>query len=228
MMTTTTTTTYNNNTTTQRKRAPEEEEDARAKEEERQRERWSYHVAGALFRKHKGMIRAANALFGTPEWVCPDLVATWFMQEEELDVTRHEALAEECLDDARAHAKCKGQALPPLECLPRGILESEALEPYLKRWKRDNEAAAAAAAEAAPTRARCAYPIMMDERMRVCCFSRARCALAARVFLSFSSTVCSYCTCCHCTCCRCTCCNCTCNKNKDYKRPQLPPIHKLP
>jgi hypothetical protein len=36
------------------------------------------------------------------------------------------------------------------------------LEPYLKRWKRDNNnsAAAAAAAAAAPTRAHCAYPLM--------------------------------------------------------------------
>jgi type VII secretion ATPase EccA len=69
------------------------------------------------------------------------------------------ALVEECLDDARAHAKRKGRSLPPLEDLPCGILESEALEPYLKRWKRDIAAAAAAAA-AAPTRARCAYPRM--------------------------------------------------------------------
>ncbi len=75
------------------------------------------------------------------------------------DVTRFAAMAEECLDDARAHAKRKGRALPPLEYLPCGILESEALEPYLKRWKRDIAAAAAAAA-AAPTRARCAYYLM--------------------------------------------------------------------
>jgi hypothetical protein len=82
------------------------------------------------------------------------------MPQHAADVTRHAALAEECLDDARAHAKRKeGRALPPLEYLPRGILESEALEPYLKRWKRDNAAAAAAAA-AAPTRAHCAYPLM--------------------------------------------------------------------
>jgi hypothetical protein len=67
-------------------------------------------------------------------------------------VTRNTALAEECLDDARAHAKRKGRALPPLEYLPRGILECEGLEPYLKRWKRDDAAAAAAA----PTRARAA------------------------------------------------------------------------
>jgi hypothetical protein len=83
----------------------------------------------------------------------------WFMPQHAADVTRHAALAEECLDNARAHAKRKGRSLPPLEYLPRGILESEALEPYLKRWKRDNAAAAAAAA-AAPTRARCAYRLM--------------------------------------------------------------------
>ncbi len=78
----------------------------------------------------------------------------WFMPQHAADVTRHAALAEECLDDARAHAKRKGRSLPPLEYLPRGILESEALEPYLKRWKRDiiNDAAAAAAAAAAPRR----------------------------------------------------------------------------
>ncbi len=59
----------------------------------------------------------------------------------------------------RAHAKRKGRALPPLEYLPCCILESAAMEPYLKRWKCDNDAAAAAAA-AAPTRAHCAYPLM--------------------------------------------------------------------
>jgi hypothetical protein len=65
-------------------------------------------------------------------------------------------MAEECLDDARAHAKRKGCRPIPLEYLPRGILESEA--PYLKRWKRDNDEAAVAAV--APTRARCAYRLM--------------------------------------------------------------------
>jgi hypothetical protein len=101
-------------------------------------------------------VRAAHALLWTPGWVEPDLVSMWFMQQHAADVTRHAALAEQCLDDARAHAKRKGLSLPPLEYLPRGILESEALEPYLKRWKRDiiNDAAAA------PTRAHCAYPLM--------------------------------------------------------------------
>ena len=155
----TNTITITNNTTTQRKRALSEE-DARAKKEERQRDCWSYRVNDALFRKTKRMVLAANALFGTPEWVYPDLSAVWFWAEDDQDVTRRAAVVEECLDDARAHAKRKGRALPPLEYLPRGILESEALEPYLKRWKRD-DAAAISAAAAAPTRARCAYPLMM-------------------------------------------------------------------
>ena len=133
MMTTTTTTPYNNNsTTTQRKRAPEGE-GARAKEE-RQRDYWSDRVTGALFRQLKRKVRAANAVFGTPQWVRYDPEATWFTASCALDVTRHAALVEECLDDARAHAKkCKKgrEALPPLEFLPCGILESEALEPYL-------------------------------------------------------------------------------------------------
>ena len=116
-------------------------------------------MTDALFRQMKRKIRAANALFGTPEWAPIDVCRTWFMLHHKEDVTRNAALAEECLDDARAHAKRKGRSLPPLEYLPSGILESEALEPYLKRWKRDLNAAAAAAA-AAPTRARCAYHLM--------------------------------------------------------------------
>ena len=112
---------------------------------------------GALFRRMKRNVLAANALFGTPAYVEPDM--RYFTASEELEVTRHAALVEECLDEARAHAKRKGRALPPLESLPCGILESAALEPYLKRWTRDIAAAAAAAA-AAPTRARCAYTLM--------------------------------------------------------------------
>ena len=114
-------------------------------------------MTNALFRRMKRNALAANALFGTPAWVEPDM--RYFTPTEEREVTRHASLVEECLDEARAYAKRKGRSLPPLEYLPSGILESEALEPYLKRWKRDNAAAAAAAA-AAPTRARCAYHLM--------------------------------------------------------------------
>jgi hypothetical protein len=144
------TSTHNTDTNiAQRKRAPEQEE--------RLRDCWSYHVNGAIIRRMKRNVLAANALFGTPEWVDPDM--RWFMASEEQEVTHHAALAEKCLDEARAHAKRKGWRATPLEFLPRGILESEALEPYLKRWKRD-DAAAAAAAAATPTQARCAYPMM--------------------------------------------------------------------
>ncbi len=150
MTTTTNTNATNTNTAQQKKRTP--------REEERLRDRWEDRVVGALFRNLKREVRASNALLGTPGW---DLVSMWFMPQQAADVTRHAALAEECLDNARAHAKRKGRALPPLEYLSCGILESEALEPYLKRWKRDNDAAAAAAARAAaPTRARCAYRLM--------------------------------------------------------------------
>ncbi len=149
-------TTTNNNTTNitntiaqqGKKRTPEEKERL-------MRNRWEDRVTDALFRQLKRKVHAANALFGTPEWVSIDETPTWFMLHHEEDVTRNVALAEECLDDARAHAKRKGRALPPLEYLPRCILECEGLEPYLKRWKRD-DAAAAAAAAAAPTRTRAA------------------------------------------------------------------------
>jgi hypothetical protein len=99
------TTTHNNTdiNTAQRKRT--------AEQEERLCNRWGNRVVGALFRKLKREVRAANALFGTLEWVFPDLVAMWFMPGEEADVTRHAALAEECLNDARAHAKRKERAL---------------------------------------------------------------------------------------------------------------------
>ncbi len=151
MMTTTTT---NTNTTNTNNNAQQQQQ--------RMRDRWEDCVTDALFRKLKREVRASHdaLLLRTPSgWVEPDLVSMWFMQQQAADVTRHAALVEECLDDARAHTKRKGRSLPPLENLPSGILESEALEPYLKRWKRDLNAAAAAAATA-PTRAHCVYPLM--------------------------------------------------------------------
>ncbi len=144
--TTSTTSTTSTNTAQQRtKRTPEQQG-------RWLRDCWWNRVHGALFKRMKRNALAANALFGTPGWVEPDM--QYFMAEEEREVTSHAALVEECLDDARAHAKRKSWRPIPLEYLPSGILESEALEPYLKRWKRDNDAAAAAAA-AAPTRAHC-------------------------------------------------------------------------
>ena len=153
MLTTTTTTTTNTNTTTN----TQNDNNNTAQQQQRLRDRWEDRVHSALFRRMRRNVRAANALFGTPAYVEPDM--RYFTASEEREVTRHASLVEECLDEARAYAKRKGRSLPPLEYLPSGILESEALEPYLKRWKRDIAAAAAAAA-AAPTRARCAYPLM--------------------------------------------------------------------
>jgi hypothetical protein len=148
MMITTTTTNTNTNNTAQQ-------------QEQRMRDRWEDRVTDALFRKLKREVRARShddaLLLGTPGRVEPDLlVSMWFMPQQATDVTRHAALVEECLDDASARTKRKGRSLPPLEYLLSCILESEALGPYLKRWKRDLNAAAAAA----PTRARCAYPLM--------------------------------------------------------------------
>ncbi len=63
-----TTTTNNTNTNTnintaqqQKKRTPEEQE-------ERLSYCWSYRVNGAIIRRIKRNVRAANALWGTPEW----------------------------------------------------------------------------------------------------------------------------------------------------------------
>jgi hypothetical protein len=52
-----------------------------------------------------------------------------------ISVTCKAALVEECLKDARAVATSAGEKLPWLECLPKGIRESERLEAHLKRWK---------------------------------------------------------------------------------------------
>jgi hypothetical protein len=52
-----------------------------------------------------------------------------------ISVTCKAALVEECLKDARAAAKSAGEKLPWLECLPKGICESERLAAHLKRWE---------------------------------------------------------------------------------------------
>ncbi len=127
---TTTTTTNTNTTTTTTNTNTQNNNTAQQQQQQQQqmrlRDRWEDRVTDALFRQLKRKVRAANALFGTPEWVSVTPDATWFMLHHEEDVTRHATLAEECLDDARAHAKKReGRALPPLEYLPRGILESE-------------------------------------------------------------------------------------------------------
>jgi hypothetical protein len=50
-------------------------------------------------------------------------------------VTRKAALVEECLSEARALAKSKGEKLPWLECLSKGICDSGRLAAHLRRWK---------------------------------------------------------------------------------------------
>jgi hypothetical protein len=52
-----------------------------------------------------------------------------------ISVTCKAALVKECLKDARAAAKSAGEKLPWLECLPKGIRESERLAAHLKRWE---------------------------------------------------------------------------------------------
>jgi hypothetical protein len=50
-------------------------------------------------------------------------------------VTRKAALVEECLSEARALAKSKGEKLPWFDCLPKGICDSARLAAHLRRWK---------------------------------------------------------------------------------------------
>ncbi len=49
-------------------------------------------------------------------------------------VTCKAALVEECLSKACTLAKSRGEKLPWLECLPKGIRESERLAAHLRRW----------------------------------------------------------------------------------------------
>ncbi len=60
-----------------------------------------------------------------------------FHADFEESVTKLELLVEECLDDVCARAKRGGweQLEQQIEFLPKGVLESAALEPYLTRWK---------------------------------------------------------------------------------------------
>jgi hypothetical protein len=122
MMLTTTTNNINtniSNTAQQRKkRTPEEQE-------ERQRDCLWNRVNGALFKRMKRNLLAANALFGTPEWVEPDM--RFFTASEEREVTRHAALVEECLDEASAHAKRKGW-----RPIPSSICQAASSGP--RRW----------------------------------------------------------------------------------------------
>jgi hypothetical protein len=50
-------------------------------------------------------------------------------------VTRRAALVKECLQEARALARSKGETLPWLECLPSGIRTSKRLVLFMKRWE---------------------------------------------------------------------------------------------
>jgi hypothetical protein len=77
----------------------------------------------------------------------------FFHLSRDLEVMRLAQLVEECLDDVREREQQRGWA--PLvqhrkECLPEGILESAAMQPYLRLWAAADAAAdAAAAVEAA-------------------------------------------------------------------------------
>jgi hypothetical protein len=74
MLTTTTTTTTNTNTTTTTTtNTTNTKNNNTAQQQERLRDRWENRVTNALFRRMKRNALAANALFGTPAWVEPDM-----------------------------------------------------------------------------------------------------------------------------------------------------------
>ncbi len=68
-------------------------------------------------------------------------------------VTRQTRLVEKCLDDVHEHVQKRGWAALAQHwkvCLPKGVLVSAAMPPYLRRWvAADAAAEASAAVEAA-------------------------------------------------------------------------------
>jgi uncharacterized protein (DUF4415 family) len=63
-----------------------------------------------------------------------DWSAHVFDPKRAVSVRYKAALVEECLSKVRAVAKSTGEKLPWLECLPKGIRESERLAAHLRRW----------------------------------------------------------------------------------------------
>ena len=134
-----------------KKEKPAEEEERRAKEK-----KWEDRIESAQHRAfkrvHAAMMEekveeramALRARLGNPS-------AMWFAPASEHEVTRQVLLVEECLDDVRARAvRCGWAPLAPhwRACLPKGILWSAAMQPYLRRWAAAD--AAAASVEATP------------------------------------------------------------------------------
>ena len=159
LLTTTTTTTATNNYNKVdamvavegegKKEKPAEEEERRAKEK-----KWEDRIESAQHRAfkrvHAAMMEekveeramALRARLGNPS-------VMWFAPASEHEVTRQVRLVEECLDDVRARAvRCGWAPLAPhwRACLPKGILRSAAMQPYLRRWAAADDAAAAEAA----------------------------------------------------------------------------------
>ena len=134
-----------------RERAEEARDEAR-------RDKWIDRLESAQFRALKRARAAAEeetdaARAAAMRARLGNGLETIFLVREEREVTRLAPLVEECLDDVRARAVQRGWApLAPhwKRCLPKGVLASAALQPYLRRWAADDDDAAAAAVEAAP------------------------------------------------------------------------------
>jgi hypothetical protein len=101
-------------------------------------------------------LAAMHVQFDSPHKVCSHA-------RFEQSVTALASLVEECLDDMCARlkrAKRAGWRAPAqqIEFLPKGVLESAALEPYLKHWRRHETPPGTCAAP--EPRARFAYLTM--------------------------------------------------------------------
>ena len=170
MLTTTTTTATNNNkvdamvdaavvaVVVDGKKEKAEEEERRAKKKWEDRIESAQHRA--FKRVHAAMMEekveeramALRARLGNPS-------VMWFAPASEHEVTRQVRLVEECLDDVRARAvRCGWAPLAPhwRACLPKGILRSAAMQPYLRRWAAADDAEAEAAEAAAEAEAEAA------------------------------------------------------------------------
>jgi hypothetical protein len=125
-----------------------------AEEEEAMRDDWDARLENAQLRafkrKHAATMAEPDTAKRAALWAQLDTPRKlWFNADLERSVTKQAPLVIECLDDVRARAR--RPLAPRLPFLPRCILESAALAPYLECWR---------FAPAAETRARCAYPAL--------------------------------------------------------------------
>ncbi len=140
----------------------EEARKERQKEErnEQRRTKWDNRLQYAQHRAHKrgrlALQEQTDAVKAAAMYARPSsTLASYFMPDEETEVTRVAPLVEECLDDSDIRERAQQRGWAPHAphwkvCLrvSKGFLASAARQPYLRRWAAADAAAAVEAATA--------------------------------------------------------------------------------